>query len=45
MWFMNHCIQAGALVGLKGITKGKYKPLVVLNVSISSNDSEFYTFQ
>ncbi len=45
MWFMKRCIQVGALVGPKGITRGKYKPLVVLNASISSEASEFQMFQ
>ena len=45
MWFMKHCMQAGALVGLKGMTNGEYSPLVVLNMSISSKASEFHTFQ
>ena len=45
MWFMNHCIQAGVLVGPKGMTRGEYRPLVVLNASISSELSELRTFQ
>ena len=42
---MKRCMHAGVLVGPKGITKGEYKPLVVLNVSISSKASEFCMFQ
>ena len=42
---MKHCMQAGALVGPKGMTNGEYSPLVVLNMSISSKASEFHTFQ
>ena len=38
-------MQAEALVGLKGITNGEYRPLMVLNASISSKASEFHTFQ
>ena len=45
MWFIKHCIHARALVGPKGITKGEYSLLVVLNASISSDASEFHTFQ
>ncbi len=45
MWFMKHCIQAGVLVGPKGMTSGEYSPLVVLNTSISSEASEFHIFQ
>jgi len=32
-------------VGPKGMTNGEYRPLVVLNASISSKASEFCTFQ
>ena len=45
MWFIKCCIQARALVGLKGMTNGEYRPLVVLNTSISSEALEFHTFQ
>ncbi len=45
MWFMKHCIQAGVLVGPKGITNREYRPCVVLNASISSEALEFCTFQ
>ena len=44
MWFMKRCIHPGALVGLKGMTNGEYRPCVVLNVSISSKALEFRTF-
>ncbi len=45
MWFIKCCMQAGVLVGPKGITRGEYNPLVVLNASISSDASEFHMFQ
>ena len=45
MWFMKCCIQVGALVGLKGITRGAYRLYVVLKASMFSASFLFYRFQ